>query len=171
MKEWFTIESVDNDTYVISEYSHWEETHCYLLLGTNKAVLIDTGLGVSSIKDVIDVLTELPLSVITTHAHWDHIGGHNLFEDISVHALEVDWLSGQFPLPLSVVKSNLLKDQCQFPQHFNIDNYRIYQGQPTTILNDGNIIDLGNRKLQVIHTPGHSPGHICLYEKAKENTS
>lgn len=168
MKEWFTIESLDNDTYVISEYNHWEETHCYLLLGTNKAVLIDTGLGVSNIKDVIDGLTELPISIITTHAHWDHIGGHHLFEDISVHALEVDWLSGHFPLPLSVVKSNLLKDQCQFPQHFNIDNYRIYQGHPTTILNDGNIIDLGNRKLQVIHTPGHSPGHICLYEKAKE---
>lgn len=168
MKEWFTVELLDNDTYIISEYNHWEETHCYLLLGTNKAVLIDTGLGVSNIKDVIDQLTELPILVITTHAHWDHIGGHHLFEDISIHALEADWLSGHFPLALPVVKSNLLRYPCQFPQYFNIDNYRIFQGHPTTILNDGDIIDLGNRKLQVFHTPGHSPGHICLYEEAKE---
>ena len=68
MKEWFTVELLDNDTYVISEYNHWEETHCYLLLGTNKAVLIDTGLGISNIKDVIDELTKLPIFVITTHA-------------------------------------------------------------------------------------------------------
>lgn len=61
MKEWFSVELLDNDTYVISEYNHWEETLCYLLLGTNKAVLIDTGLGVSNIKDVIDELTELPI--------------------------------------------------------------------------------------------------------------
>lgn len=168
MNEWFTVEELDNDSYIISEYNHWEETHCYLLLGTNKAVLIDTGLGVSNIRDVIDKLTQLPISVITTHAHWDHIGGHHLFEDISIHALEADWLSNQFPLPLQVVKSNLLKEPCQFPQYFNIDTYQIYQGLPTTILNDGNVIDLGNRKLQVFHTPGHSPGHICLYEASKK---
>lgn len=168
MNEWFTVEVLDDDSYVISEYNHWEETHCYLLLGTSKAVLIDTGLGVSNIRDIIDKLTQLPISVITTHAHWDHIGGHHLFEDISIHALEADWLSKQFPLPLQVVKSNLLKEPCQFPQCFNIDTYRIYQGLPTTILNDGNVIDLGNRKLQVFHTPGHSPGHVCLYEESKK---
>lgn len=168
MKEWFTVESLDNDTYVISEYNHWEETHCYLLLGANRAVLIDTGLGVSNIKNVVDKLTELPIFVITTHAHWDHIGGHDLFEDISIHSLEVDWLSKQFPLPLQVVKSNLLKAPCQFPESFNINNYHIYQGIPTTILNDNSLIDLGNRQLQVLHTPGHSPGHICLYEEEKE---
>lgn len=168
MNDWFTVEVLDDDSYVISEYNHWEETHCYLLLGTNKAVLIDTGLGVSNIRDVIDELTQLPISVITTHAHWDHIGGHHLFDDISIHTLEADWLSKQFPLPLQVVKSNLQKEPCQFPQYFNIDTYRIYQGVPTTILNDGNVIDLGNRKLQVFHTPGHSPGHICLYEESKK---
>ena len=108
MNEWFTVEVLDDDSYVISEYNHWEETHCYLLLGTSKAVLIDTGLGVSNIRDIIDKLTQLPISVITTHAHWDHIGGHHLFEDISIHALEADWLSKQFPLPLPANFHNAL---------------------------------------------------------------
>ena len=52
MNDWFTIESIDQDTYVISEYKHWEETHCYLLCGTKRALLIDTGLGVANIKEV-----------------------------------------------------------------------------------------------------------------------
>ena len=45
MNTWFTVEEVDSQTFAISEYKHWEETHCYLLCGQEKAVLIDTGLG------------------------------------------------------------------------------------------------------------------------------
>ena len=74
MDSWFTVEQIDQDTFVISEYKHWEETHCYLLCGTKRAILIDTGLGVSNIREVIDGLTKLPVTVITTHVHWDHIG-------------------------------------------------------------------------------------------------
>ena len=56
MDSWFTVEQIDQDTFVISEYRHWEETHCYLLCGTKRAILIDTGLGVSNIREVIDGL-------------------------------------------------------------------------------------------------------------------
>ena len=99
MGNWFTVEKIDNGTYAISEYKHWEETHCYLLCGTEKAVLIDTGLGVANIKAVVDSLTTLPITVITTHVHWDHIGGHGYFDNIAVHEMEENWLSIQFPIP------------------------------------------------------------------------
>lgn len=69
INDWFTIEEVDDDTFAISEYKHWEETHCYLLCGTQKVVLIDTGLGVSDIRKAVESLTDLPIEVITTHAH------------------------------------------------------------------------------------------------------
>ena len=97
MDNWFTTEIIDKDTFVISEYKHWEETHCYLLCGTEKAVLIDTGLGAANIKKVVDSLTSLPVIVITTHIHWDHIGGHKYFNTIAVHEAEKDWLSVKFP--------------------------------------------------------------------------
>lgn len=53
-----------------------------------RAILIDTGLGVSNIREVIDGLTKLPVTVITTHVHWDHIGGHKYFRSIAVHEAE-----------------------------------------------------------------------------------
>ena len=164
MDDWFTIEELDTNTFAISEYKHWEETHCYLLLGEQRAVLIDTGLGVSNIKQVVDTLTKLPVQVITTHVHWDHIGGHKWFHNIAVYETEKEWLSSQFPIPIQVVKNNLTKFPCVFPSDFSIEDYQIFQGEPTCILHDGDCIDLGERKLQVIHTPGHSPGHCCFYE-------
>ena len=84
MESWFTVEEIDRETFVISEYKHWEETHCYLLCGEKFSVLIDTGLGVSNIKQVVDRLTKLPIIVVTTHVHWDHIGGHRYFDNIAV---------------------------------------------------------------------------------------
>ena len=165
MKNWFTVEKIDHDTYAISEYKHWEETHCYLLCGTEKAVLIDTGLGVANIKTVVDSLTTFPVSVITTHVHWDHIGGHKYFDDIAVHEAEKDWMSIQFPIPLPIVKKNLLRDPCDFPLEFEVDKYQLFCGEPQQILYDGDSIGLGNRNLTVIHTPGHSPGHCCFYEQ------
>lgn len=64
MNNWFTVEQVDFQTFAISEYKHWEETHCYLLFGQKRAILIDTGLGVSNIKNVVDSLTKLPVEVL-----------------------------------------------------------------------------------------------------------
>lgn len=168
MADWFTVEAIDKGTYAIGEYKHWEETHSYLLIGEKRALLIDTGLGVADIKNVVDSLTSLPVSVVTTHVHWDHIGGHGLFNDIAVHEAEKNWLAGNFPIPLEVAKKNLTLEPCAFPKDFNIEKYRIYRGEPTRILHDGEILDLGNRRVKVIHTPGHSPGHCCFYEEKRK---
>ena len=167
MTDWFTVERIDNQTFAISEYKHWEETHCYLLCGQEKALLIDTGLGVSDIRKIVDSLTGLPVLVATTHVHWDHIGGHRYFENIAVHELEKDWLSVKFPIPLQAVKNNLTKFPCDFPAEFDIDTYRVFQGMPQRVLCDGDWLDLGSRKVQVVHTPGHSPGHCCFYEPGR----
>lgn len=168
MDHWFTVEEIDSDTYAISEYKHWEETHCFLLCGTEKAILIDTGLGIANIKEVVAGLTALPIMVVTTHVHWDHIGGHKYFDNIAVHEAEQEWLSNQFPIPLQVVKNNLVCKPCDFPKEFVIDDYQLYRGTPDIVFNDGYSFYLGNRQLTVIHTPGHSPGHCCFYEADRQ---
>lgn len=168
MPDWFEVEQLDSDTYAISEPRHWEETHCFLLCGTERAALIDTGLGVASIKAVVDRLTSLPITVLTTHAHWDHIGGHASFADIGIHEAERDWLCVQFPLPLQVVKKNLLREPCDFPQAFDAEAYRLFRGPVQRLFHDGDRVDLGGRSLTVLHTPGHSPGHCCFYESERQ---
>lgn len=168
-KKWFTVEEIDKDTFAISEYNHWEKAHSYLSIGNKIACLIDTGLGIGNIKQITDSLTDLPIKVITTHAHWDHIGGHSLFDNICVHENDVEWIRKGIPVPINNIKTNLVKGVRKelLPEEFDLKNYCIFKGEPRHILNDGEKINLGNRKLLVLHTPGHSPGHICLYERER----
>ena len=145
---WFTVEQLEPDTFAISEYRHWEETHCYLLLGKESAVLIDTGLGVADISQPVRSITRLPIQVVTTHAHFDHIGGHGYFDHIAIHRLEAPWLDGHFPLSRQMVlENNLLKQPCYFPPEFDPDQFQIYQGRPTRLLADGDWVDCGGRRL------------------------
>lgn len=168
MDNWFSVSKIDDNTFAINEDKHWEETHCYLLCGVKNALLIDTGLGVANIKKVVDSLTLLPVLVATTHIHWDHIGGHKYFENIAVHEAEKNWLSIKFPIPLQAVKHNLVCKPCDFPLDFSIDSYQLPKISPQQILHDGDCLDLGERKITVIHTPGHSPGHCCFYEPERK---
>ncbi len=167
MSDWFTVERLDGDTYAISEYRHWEHTHCYLLLGRDRALVIDTGLGVAPLAPVVGALTALPVAAALTHAHWDHIGGLGGFGEKLVHGLEAEWLSGSFPLPLFVVKSNLTRPPHELPPDFDPEGYVLYSGGATAALSDGQAIDLGGRVVTALHTPGHSPGHLCYWEEER----
>lgn len=164
MKDWFTIERVDESTYIISEYQHWEETHCYLLIGDDRGLLIDTGLGICNIYEQVQKITDKPITAVATHIHWDHIGGHKYFSDFYAHEAELDWLTGHFPLPIQAVR-NMVADRCDLTEDSHIDDYTIFQGKPSSLLNDGDCINLGDRTVQVLHTPGHSPGHLCFWEE------
>ena len=163
MDNWFTVDQIDSSTYIFSEYRHWEETHCYLLNGTERSLLIDTGLGIRNIRELAERYTDRPITAVATHVHWDHIGSHRYFPDFYAHEDELDWLSGGFPLPLSAIREMVL-DRCDAPDDFDINSYEFFQGTPTRVLADRDTIDLGGRSVEVLHTPGHSPGHMCFWE-------
>ena len=97
MDDWFTMEQIAPDTWRLSEYRHWEETHCYLLLGRDRGLVIDTGLGIGDIREPLEALTDMPLTAVATHVHWDHVGGHRHFPAFYAHALELPWLQGAYP--------------------------------------------------------------------------
>lgn len=164
MGDWFTIDRIDESSFIISEYRHWEETHAYLLCGKERALLIDTGLGICDISQEVRKLTSLPVAAAATHVHWDHIGGHRYYPEFYAHEAEIEWLNGKFPLPLDVVRGMVL-DRCDAPEDFRIETYELFQGRPARTLRDGDAIDLGGRRLEVLHTPGHAPGHMCFWEK------
>ena len=76
MRDWFETEKIGEGLFRISEPRHYEETNCYLVEGSERALLIDSGLGVGDIGSVVKKLTVKPLAVVASHVHWDHIGGH-----------------------------------------------------------------------------------------------
>ena len=164
MDDWFTIDQVNENTFIISEYRHWEETHCYLLNGSKQSLLIDTGLGISDIREKVTQLTDKPVIAVATHIHWDHLGGHRYFPNFYAHEAELNWLNGEFPLSMKQIKEMVI-DRCDLPEEFDVNNYEFFQGSPVKLLRDNDVIDIGNRNIQILHTPGHSPGHMCFWEK------
>ena len=163
MDNWFTIDKIDAKTYGISEYRHWEETHCYLLNGSKRSLLIDTGLGISNIYNEVVKLTNKPITAVATHIHWDHIGGHKYFPDFYAHAEELDWLNGKFPLSIETIKE-MVVDRCDLPNAFHVKNYKLFQGIPSKILADHDVIDIGGRQLKHCIHPGTHRG-ICAFGK------
>lgn len=164
---WFDIEKIDDQTFAISEHGHWEDFNAYLLLSGTEALLIDTGLGVGNIKEVCEHLTTNKIKVLTTHTHWDHIGGHRLFDEIYVHEAEVDWLVNGVPDHIHAEIDSLKPSYFTkpMPEGFVLENYQRFQGKPSRVLTDGEVLQLGDRSLEILHTPGHSPGHICIWEE------
>ena len=166
---WFTVREIDNTTYIISEYGHPQEVHSFLLIGKHSAGLIDTGLGIYDIKGITDALTGLPVKLITTHAHFDHIGSHGSFDEIYIHKAEAGWLQNGLPMPIEEIRGYLSEGPITkpLPESFDINGYVPFRRERINPMEDGDIIDLGGRSLKAIHTPGHSPGHICVLDESR----
>jgi glyoxylase-like metal-dependent hydrolase (beta-lactamase superfamily II) len=138
-----------------------------VLNGTDRCLLIDTGLGVKNIWEQVQMLTDKPVKAVTTHVHYDHFGGHQYFPDFYVHEAETEWINDGFPLTIEQVRDFLTEEPCDFPADFDAQTYELFKGIPTRVLKDLDTIELGKRTIQVLHTPGHSPGHLCFFEKDK----
>jgi glyoxylase-like metal-dependent hydrolase (beta-lactamase superfamily II) len=165
-QDWYEVYQLTDDTWAIYEPYQFEEAVSYLLIGTEKAILIDTGTGIGDLRETVEPLTELPLAVVNTHTHWDHIGDNAQFQEIACHShpeciakLESGVDKGKL---VAAVSGNAIWKG--LPPEFDLDAWEIPPVSPTLLLEDGDIIDLGERKLEVIHTPGHSPGSICLLD-------
>ena len=133
----------------------WGFVLSYLVLGADKALLIDTGFGLSDLKAYVRTLTDLPLMVVNTHVHPDHSGGNGQFDVVYV---------GEHETPETddgVLFYNIpgQRDACDAVKRGG--SYRFVH------LRDGEGIDLGGRVLRVVEIPGHTPGSIALFD---ENT-
>ncbi|MCL5784557.1 MAG: MBL fold metallo-hydrolase [Patescibacteria group bacterium] len=109
LNDWFTVEKIDGRTFAISEYDHWLEPHSYLFIGDKMAALIDSGLGVGNIKEIVDKLTDLPILVVATHAHPDHLGGADNFLNLAVHEDDLELLKNGLPRSMEDSKKSLFR--------------------------------------------------------------
>jgi len=166
-QKWFEVYKLTEDTYAIYEPYQFEEAISYLTVGKEKAVVIDTGTGIGNLKQVVSELTDIHVSILNTHAHWDHVGSNYQFEDIALYnnSAGINKLRtgvDNATLQPSIIGESLWKP---LPEGFVPKKWRIPPVEPTTLLEKGDIVDLGERTLEVIYTPGHSPDSICLLDK------
>ncbi|MFC1728936.1 MBL fold metallo-hydrolase [candidate division KSB1 bacterium] len=165
---WFEVYSLPADVYAIYEPYQFEEAISYLVLGNDRAILIDTGTGIGDLRKVVEELTTLPVTVVNTHAHYDHIGDNHQFEEIAIYNNPVainrllEGVSNE-DLQRNIRPTLLWKG---LPEEFDPATWTIPSVEPNYLLDEGTVIDLGGRSLEVIYTPGHSPGEICLLDRA-----
>ncbi|MHB9801259.1 MBL fold metallo-hydrolase [Pseudomonas sp. MT3] len=134
--------------------------------GRDRDVLVDSGSGLVSLREQLPWLTERPLLAVASHTHFDHIAGHHEFDERLVHPAEADILAspdGERTLATAFVGDEMFDAHPDCPLCYA--EYRVKAAPATRTIDEGDVLDLGDRTLQVLHTPGHSPGGISLWEE------
>jgi hydroxyacylglutathione hydrolase len=152
--DYFIVETIDAGTFAIGEPRYYQLNYSYLIVGTQRAVLFDAGTGNRDIVPVVRSLTTLPVTVIPSHLHFDHVGALGRFN----HTALVDLPSLRKRADDGILKLGRYEflgfaDGLPTP-HITVDEWWL----------PGTDIDIGGRRLRVLHTPGHTPSSVSLYE-------
>ena len=182
---WFHTRPVSPGVWLVAEPGH---VNCWLVAGTERAVLLDTGLGVAPIRPVAQALVDVPVEAVNSHYHFDHTGGNAEFDRVAIHALGAPLLAAGVPDEvrtgyMAYTQRLLLaarayrdldrdyfhllsadSDPRPLPAGFDPTAWAPAPGVVTDELVDGDVIDLGGRTLTVLHTPGHSPDSVCFLD-------
>ncbi len=164
---WFEVYELTETVYAIYEPGQFEEVISYLALGGERAALIDTGNGIGDINAVVKGLTDLPVTVVNTHTHGDHIGKNHMFDEVAVYDCPYSRDSAEKGKSSEYMAHFLDEGMVwkPLPRYFDPEGFHVPPFKVTRWLRDGDEIDLGGRTLEVIHTPGHSPDSICLLDR------
>ncbi|MEJ2294544.1 MAG: MBL fold metallo-hydrolase [Candidatus Lokiarchaeota archaeon] len=167
----FEISKLKDYIYVIKEnisnvhpvYTN-DPLNIYLLLGTDSALLVDTGCGLSPLKSIIKKLIDhREIIVVNSHTHWDHVLGNEEFGIVYVHENEAQNISQPYNISYFRDSPNKLVIKKYENQHFLIPPAKVIK-----TFKDQDEFHLGGLKVKIIHSPGHSPGSICLLTSKSE---
>jgi glyoxylase-like metal-dependent hydrolase (beta-lactamase superfamily II) len=165
---WYKVRHIEDDVTAISEPYIQEFYRCNIwhVRGRDRDMLVDSGMGVVSLREWVPLVTERDLIAVASHTHFDHIGCHHEFDCRAVHAAEADLLAN--PTRTNTLADPYVADEIFSalpPEPYCSKCYAVRKAPATRILEDGDVIDLGDRSFEIIHTPGHSPGGIALWEE------
>ncbi|MFT4185270.1 MAG: MBL fold metallo-hydrolase [Rhizobium sp.] len=168
-QDWYSVRRLDDGVTAICEPYIQEFYRCNIwhIRGRDRDMLVDSGMGVVSLRQWVPLVTERCLIAVASHTHFDHMGCHHEFECRAVHSAEADLLAD--PTRQNTLADPYVTDgifDALPPEPYCSTCYAVKKAPATRIIEDGDVIDLGDRVFEVVHTPGHSPGGIALYEKA-----
>jgi glyoxylase-like metal-dependent hydrolase (beta-lactamase superfamily II) len=162
---WFEVYKPAPDVFAIYEPHQAEETIGYLIVGQKRALLFDTGMGISDIKKLTAELTKLPIIVMNSHTHDDHVGGNWEFD--TIYGMDTDFTRKNAQGSREDAQAEITPDQIcgRLPKGFDPKAYATRPWRITAYKHDGDRIDLGGRTLEIIATPGHTPDAISLIDR------
>lgn len=164
--DWFEVYEVEPAVFAIYEPFQWQEVISYLILGDNRALLFDTGNGLGDIKAVVDSLTTLPVTVLNSHTHFDHIGGNHAFDRVLSIATPFSLANRQGVRNAMISMEASPQALCKgLPPGATATDHWIRPYGVTGTVQDGDEIDLGGRRLEVLQVPGHTVDAIALLDK------
>ena len=186
-ERWFERRRIDGDITLLWEPHVVPLMRCNIwhLRGRDRDLMIDTGLGVTSLWQAAKDLIDKPITAVATHTHADHTGGHHEFEDCLVHRAEAEKLRAPARHDGSLFISGFAAafvrglDESGYAidpdkplitalphDGYDLAAYRLKPARAARIVEEGDTVDLGDRHFEVLHLPGHSPGSIGLWEAA-----
>ena len=179
---WFEVVRVDDATTRLTE------PHLHPLLranvwhvrGRDRDLVIDTGLGVADLRPALPGGVQRDVLAVATHAHTDHVGGLHEFDDRAIHRDEahvIAEIDGVLDLDTSTTDETTFRQLAGWGYDirdglltaipragFPLVGHPRVPTTATRVLDEGEVIDLGDRTYEVLHLPGHSPGSIGLWE-------
>ena len=150
---WYELERIDDATFAVHEPRYWQRSTGYLLIGAERALVFDTGPGLSDLPSVVGALTDRPVTALASHLHWDHIGGHARFARVAAPDLP----AVRRRTVGSVLRTTASTALTPRPRRFRVTEW----------VRPGGSIDLGGRLLDVHHAPGHTPDSIVLHDRER----
>jgi glyoxylase-like metal-dependent hydrolase (beta-lactamase superfamily II) len=163
---WFEVYKVAPGVLAIYEPHQAEETIGYLILGAKRALLFDTGMGISDLKKVTDQLAHLPIVVLNSHTHNDHVGDNWEFQ--TIYGMDTAFTRQNARGSRQDAQAEIAPGQIcgSLPKDFDPKTYATRPWKITAYIHDGQNLHLGGRTLEVLATPGHTPDAISLFDRA-----
>jgi hydroxyacylglutathione hydrolase len=152
--DYFAVEDLGDGTFAIGEPRYYQQNYSYLIVGQTRAVFFDSGSGTRDISGVVAGLTKLPITVIVSHLHFDHLGGIGPFG----HVAMIDLPETRADVSEAFFKPSRYEYMGFFDRRV-APSFRVGEW-----LAPGAVIDLGGRALRVLSTPGHTPSSVSLFD-------
>jgi glyoxylase-like metal-dependent hydrolase (beta-lactamase superfamily II) len=165
-QDWFEVYRIADGVFAIYEPGQFEEVISFLVTGEDRALLFDTGLGIGDMKRVVEQLTDLDVVVLNSHTHYDHIGGNHQFD--TIYGRDTEYTRGRAAGSPPEAVAEFLDEGWVWkplPEGFVAAEFRSRPFTITRIVDEGDVIDLGGRRLEILSTPGHAPDAICLLDR------
>lgn len=168
-KDWYETKALGEGVSLIRELhvASWLKCNIWHIRGRDRDLIVDTGMGLRPLKTEIPAITERPLTAIITHSHFDHAGGLHEFDCRCGHLSEAETMNAPTGYN-TVADTGFVRAETFSALPYEGFDYRTYMVKPaplTGLLEEGDVVDLGDRVFHVLHLPGHSPGSIALYER------